>query len=51
MRLFCWVCGKSVSTEVPDDTVLRAICICPECIEAEKVDLFADERERPPVHP
>jgi hypothetical protein len=32
MRLFCFFCGKSVSTEVPDDTILRAVCVCPECI-------------------
>jgi hypothetical protein len=32
MRLFCFMCGKSVSTEVPDETILRAICVCPECI-------------------
>jgi len=32
MRLICFFCGKSVSTEVPDDVTLRAVCICPECI-------------------
>jgi hypothetical protein len=32
MRLFCFFCGKSVSTEVPDETILRAVCVCPECI-------------------
>ena len=32
MRLFCFGCGKSVSTEVPDETILRACCVCPECI-------------------
>jgi hypothetical protein len=32
MRLFCFFCGKSVSTEVSDDTILRAVCVCPECI-------------------
>lgn len=33
MRLFCWICHKSVSNELPDDTVIRATAICPECIE------------------
>jgi hypothetical protein len=32
MRLICFMCGKSVSTEVPDETILRAVCVCPECI-------------------
>ncbi len=33
MRLRCTECGKSVSTEVPDETVIRAWLVCPECIE------------------
>jgi chromosome segregation ATPase len=33
MRIRCNSCGKSVSSEVPDDTVLRAYAECPECIE------------------
>lgn len=32
MRLRCAHCGKSVSTEVPDKTVIRAWIVCPECI-------------------
>lgn len=32
MRLFCFSCGKSVSNELPDDTVVRAALFCPECI-------------------
>lgn len=32
MRLHCWFCQKSVSTEVPHETVVRATLICPECI-------------------
>lgn len=32
MRLHCTACGKSVSTEVPDDTIVRAILTCPECV-------------------
>jgi hypothetical protein len=34
MRLYCYFCGKSVSNEVPDDTIVRACLECPECIEA-----------------
>jgi hypothetical protein len=33
MRIPCWYCHKSVSSELPDDALLRAIAICPECIE------------------
>lgn len=32
MRLICFICGKSVSTEVDGDTIVRAVLICPECI-------------------
>lgn len=32
MRLRCWYCHKSVSTELPDGMLFRAIAICPECI-------------------
>lgn len=32
MRIFCFYCGKCVSTELPDDTIVRAINVCPECI-------------------
>lgn len=37
MRLRCYFCGKSVSTEVDDETIVRAILVCPECIEAGKM--------------
>jgi hypothetical protein len=33
MRLCCDGCGKSVSTEVPNMTIVRAALFCPECIE------------------
>ena len=38
MRLHCGECGKVVSTEVPDDTVVRAWIECPECIEKADYD-------------
>jgi len=34
IRLYCFKCGKSVSTPVPADTLVRAALECPECIEA-----------------
>jgi hypothetical protein len=37
MRYSCWFCKKSVTTELPDDSVIRAILICPECIDAREV--------------
>jgi len=39
MRLFCWFCHKSVSNELPNDSVVRAVCVCPECIEAGKIQV------------
>ena len=32
MRLQCYECGKSVSNEVPEETIIRALLLCPECI-------------------
>lgn len=43
MRLICWICHKSVSNEVSDETVFRAVAICPECIEAKKVIFVEDD--------
>lgn len=36
MRFRCYGCSESVSSEVPDDAILRAVAWCPECIEAGK---------------
>jgi len=33
MRLLCWYCHKSVSSELPEDSIFRCLAICPECIE------------------
>lgn len=38
MRLRCNECGKSVSTEVSEETVVRAALFCPECIEVMAKD-------------
>jgi DNA replicative helicase MCM subunit Mcm2 (Cdc46/Mcm family) len=43
LRLICWICHKSVSNEVSDETVFRAIAICPECIEQNKVIFVEDD--------
>lgn len=36
MRIRCWYCNKSVSTEVPDETVFGAVAQCPDCIAVDK---------------
>jgi hypothetical protein len=33
VRVLCYFCGKSVTSELPDDSVIRATLICPECLE------------------
>ena len=43
MRYFCWCCHKSVTSELPDDAVVRAISVCPECIQEKKI-LFPEDR-------
>ena len=35
MRLGCSRCGKVLSTEVPEGTIVRAFIECPECIGKE----------------
>jgi len=50
MRLFCWTCHKSVSNELPEDTTLRAVAICPECIEVKKVIFAEDQVKEEPQH-
>jgi hypothetical protein len=37
MTLQCFLCEKSVSNEVPDETIIRAALICPECVDAGRV--------------
>jgi DNA-directed RNA polymerase subunit RPC12/RpoP len=46
MRYHCYFCGKSVTTELPDDSVIRAVLVCPECIEAKRILLPEDAEER-----
>ena len=44
VRYHCHFCGKSVTSELPDDAVVRAILVCPECIEAKRI-LFPEDEE------
>jgi DNA-directed RNA polymerase subunit RPC12/RpoP len=39
MRYHCYFCGKSVTSELPSDAVIRASLVCPECIEAGKITI------------
>lgn len=32
----CTRCGKGVSSEVPNDTIVRAFVECPECCEKQE---------------
>jgi DNA-directed RNA polymerase subunit RPC12/RpoP len=48
MRIRCSFCGKSVSTEVPDQTVFRAVAVCPECIEDKRI-LIPEPPPKPPA--
>jgi hypothetical protein len=43
MRLHCYFCEKSVSSELPDHSVVRAICVCPECIEKGAINIPEDK--------
>ena len=45
MRIYCWFCMKSVSTELSQDAEFRAVAICPECVEAKKV-IFPDDDKK-----
>jgi hypothetical protein len=46
MTLKCNVCGKPVSTEVPDGTVVMAFIECPECIVEDDEDDWGDAFDR-----
>jgi hypothetical protein len=39
--LHCYLCDKAVSPPLPNATI-RAICICPECIVADRVRFPGD---------
>ena len=46
MTLKCNECGKPVSTEVPDGTIVRAWIECPECCEEDDEDAWGDSFDR-----
>ena len=48
MRYRCHLCGKSVTSELPDDSVIRALLVCPECIEARRIRFAGDDRAADP---
>jgi DNA-directed RNA polymerase subunit RPC12/RpoP len=37
MRYYCFTCGKSVTSELHPDAIIRAVLVCPECIESKKI--------------
>ena len=45
MRLICFSCGKSVTNELPNDTILRAIATCPECLLKDTDDALQQRIE------
>jgi len=44
MRIPCNVCGKAISTEIPNDSIIRAWVECPECIQEEKEARLKEDR-------
>jgi hypothetical protein len=42
MRYGCHCCGKSVTSDLPDDSLIRAILVCPECLEEGRVTIPTD---------
>lgn len=46
MRYQCYICGKSVTSELPNDATIRAILICPECIEKQEIIFKGDVEEK-----
>ena len=47
MRGRCYFCGKSATSELPDDTVIRAMLVCPECIERGRIVIPDKDRPAP----
>lgn len=39
MKIHCIHCRKIVSTEIPDDVIIRGTTECPECIARQGADL------------
>jgi DNA-directed RNA polymerase subunit RPC12/RpoP len=47
MRYVCYFCHKSVTSELPSDSVIRAALVCPECLLEGKVVLKDDADTNP----
>lgn len=45
IRLHCYFCCKPVSSKIPYETVVRALIICPECIEKNRIIIPESEDE------
>jgi len=45
MRYHCHFCHKSVTSELPLDTTIRALLVCPECIEANRIIIPDDPKD------
>ena len=43
MRYPCYFCGKSVTSELPHDSVIRALLVCPECMEKGEIVIVDKE--------
>jgi hypothetical protein len=46
VRYCCYFCFKSVTSELPvkPAVIIRAILVCPECIEAGKIKIPGDDK-------
>ena len=47
MRYYCYICGKSVTSEIPENLVIRAVLVCPECIEQGKISILEHDNSSP----
>jgi DNA-directed RNA polymerase subunit RPC12/RpoP len=48
MRYHCFFCQKSVTSELPDEAVIRAVLVCPECIQRGEITFRYEEETRSP---
>ena len=47
MRYACFVCNRPATSELPADAEIRAILVCPDCIEQQKVILVTPAEPTP----
>lgn len=40
MKLTCTECLRDVSTDVPDDTVVKAVLVCYDCVDTRGAVVF-----------